>query len=136
MSSSYKTFKQERTVLEIIDAMAKPERGYYIRGWIETEFTLPVELRRLCDACFLRIMRRDQFMTAVRNTTAIQFGERYYNLHCASRWPILETSELIGVSFRIYEGMAFAVAQHWTVKETDRANPDSVQTVSQKALDS
>jgi hypothetical protein len=96
------------------------KREVALRSWIRTEFNLPKSMRELCQQCFLRVLTHAQFAVALAGGGAgsIRLGERVYRLHSQSSAEVLVTAPLIGVSFRSFEGEAFAVAHVWAAKQT------------------
>lgn len=82
--------------------------------WIAHEFQLPPDLRTELQYSKLDVYTNREFwLRVVQGLTNIQLNGRMYQLEMQSKAIVLRTAPLIGVSYRQYCGMRYAVAHVW-----------------------
>ena len=83
--------------------------------WIAHEFQLPPDLRTELQYSKLDVYTNREFWLRVEQglTNNIQLNGRMYQLEMQSKAIVLRTAPLIGVSYRQYCGMRYAVAHVW-----------------------
>jgi len=96
------------------------DRDNIVRAWVRSEFNLPRSLRSLCDNSFLRVLTHAQYAICIASADGYaRLGERRYELYEQSSKVVLATAPLIAVSFRTFEGEAYAVAHVWAAKQAN-----------------
>lgn len=88
--------------------------------WIAHEFQLPPDLRTELQYSKLDVYTNREFWLRVEQglTNNIQLNGRMYQLEMQSKSIVLRTAPLIGVSYRQYCGMRYAVAHVWNAGAT------------------
>ena len=88
--------------------------------WIAHEFQLPADMRTELQYSKLDVYTNKEFWLRVEQglTNNIQLNSRMYQLEMQSKPLVLRTAPLIGVSYRQYCGMRYAVAHVWNASAT------------------
>lgn len=83
--------------------------------WVAHEFQLPPDMRTELQYSKLDVYTNREFWLRVGQglPNNIQLNGRMYQLETQSKLLVLRTAPLIGVSYRQYRGMRYAVAHVW-----------------------
>lgn len=83
--------------------------------WIQHEFQIPSDLRVKLQYSKLEVMRNAEFWKRLEQglNNTIELNYRQYSVYMQSQPLVLRTAPLIGISYRQYSGLRYAVAHVW-----------------------
>lgn len=100
--------------------------------WVQNEFQLPPDLRVQLQYAKLEVLPNAEFWARLEQgvTPSIELNYREYAVHMQSHPLTLRTAPLIGVSYRQYCGLRYAVAHVWNSAVPRGAISSSASAIS------